>query len=318
MLNRIDLSRTDLNLFVLFEAVMEELHVGRAAERLNLTASAVSHGLKRLRSLLDDPLFLKTPRGVTPTQRATELAPDIAELLARTRSIVGTTAPFEPSTTTRRFSIAAPDGVSAVFVMPLMRALANTAPRMGLSFRQLLPRGDTGTPELAWRDTFGALDAREMDIAVIPLPDAPARFHTQTIFAEEFVIAMRKGHPYAKRPGLERYCRMQHLVVSHTGDPHGAVDAILAQKGLSRTVAVTVPNFLFALATLAESDFIAALPARFVAMHGGRFGIISVPPPIKLITYQLTLVAPRVAMMDAGLAWMVKTIADVARQVPAR
>jgi DNA-binding transcriptional LysR family regulator len=318
MLNQIDLSRTDLNLFVLFEAVMEELHVGRAAERLNLTASAVSHGLKRLRALLDDPLFLRTPRGVTPTQRATELAPGIAELLARTRSIVGTTAPFEPSTTTRRFSIAAPDGVSAVFLVPLMRALADTAPKVGVSFRQLLPRGDTGTPELAWRDTFGALDAREMDIAVIPIPDAPARFHTQTIFAEDFVIAMRKGHPYAKRPGLERYCSMQHLVVSHAGDPHGAVDAILAQKGLSRTVAVTVPNFMFALATLAETDFIAALPARFVATHGSRFGIISVPSPIKLMTYQLTLVAPRVAMMDAGLAWMVKTIADVARQVPPR
>lgn len=315
MLNQIDLSRTDLNLFVLFEAVMEELHVGRAAGRLNLTASAVSHGLKRLRVLLDDPLFLRTPRGVTPTQRATELAPSIAELLARTRRIVSTAAPFEPSTTTRRFSIAAPDGVSAVFLVPLMHVLADTAPKVGVSFRQLLPRGDTGTPELAWRDTFDALDAREMDIAVIPIPDAPARFHTRTILAEQFVIAMRKGHPYAERPGLDRYCRMQHLVVSHTGDPHGAVDAILAQKGLSRTVTMTVPNFMFALATLAETDLIAALPARFVATHGKRFGIVSVPPPIKLMTYQLTLVAPQVAMMDAGLAWMVQTIADAAGQV---
>jgi DNA-binding transcriptional LysR family regulator len=315
MLNQIDLSRADLNLFVLFEAVMEELHVGRAAERLNLTASAVSHGLKRLRTLLDDPLFLKTPRGVTPTQRATELAPSIAELLARTRSIVGSAAPFEPQTTTRRFSIAAPDGVSAVFLAPLMRALAAAAPKVGISFRQLLPRVHNATAELAWRDTFGALDAREMDIAVIPLPDAPARFHTRTIFAEDFVIAMRKGHPYARRPGLERYLRMQHLVVSHTGDPHGAVDAVLEQEGLSRTVAVTVPNFMFALATLAETDFIAALPARFVAIHGGRFGIISTPSPVKLPTYQLTLVTPQVAMMDAGVAWMVETIAEAARQV---
>jgi DNA-binding transcriptional LysR family regulator len=74
MLNGIDLSRTDLNLLVLFEAVLEELHVGRAAERLNLSASAVSHGLGRLRRLLNDPLFLKTPKGVVPTERAKELA----------------------------------------------------------------------------------------------------------------------------------------------------------------------------------------------------------------------------------------------------
>src|ERR687897_1064804 len=100
MLNDIDLSRTDLNLLVVFEVVLEERHVGRAADRLNLTPSAVSHGLRRLRKLLNDPLFLRTPKGVVPTARATELADPIAEILARIRNVVGTAEPFDPANST--------------------------------------------------------------------------------------------------------------------------------------------------------------------------------------------------------------------------
>ena len=125
------------------------------------------------------------------------------------------------------------------------------------------------------------------------------------------MVAMRKGHPYARRPGLDRYCSALHLVVSHTGDPFGAVDAVLAAQGLSRRVVMTVPNFMYALAALAESDLIAALPERFVAMHGGRFGIVTSRPPIDLPTYRVTIVAPQVAMMDAGLAWFVEVLSQL-------
>ena len=96
MLNKIDLSRADLNLLALFEVVLEERHVGRAADRLRLTPSAVSHGLGRLRRMLNDPLFLRTPKGVVPTARAAELAGPIAEVLARVRSVIATAAPFDP------------------------------------------------------------------------------------------------------------------------------------------------------------------------------------------------------------------------------
>src|SRR5688500_1119224 len=111
MLNKTDLARSDLNLLVLFETVLEERHVGRAAERLKLSSSAVSHGLTRLRRFLNDPLFLKTPKGVVPTARATELAAPIAEILAHVRSVIATAEPFDPAKSTRRFTIGAPDGV---------------------------------------------------------------------------------------------------------------------------------------------------------------------------------------------------------------
>ncbi|WP_309143200.1 LysR family transcriptional regulator [Bradyrhizobium cajani] len=102
MLNQIDLSRIDLNLLVLFRVVLEERHVARAAARLSLTPSAVSHALGRLRLLLNDPLFLRTPKGVVPTARALELGEPVAEIIARVERLIGSAAPFNPQTSSRR------------------------------------------------------------------------------------------------------------------------------------------------------------------------------------------------------------------------
>ncbi len=303
-MNSVSLSRIDLNLLALFEVVFDESHVGRAAERLNLTSSAVSHGLGRLRRLLNDPLFLKTPRGVVPTARALELAAPIADVLARARSVIATAEPFDPARSTRRFTIGAPDGASAVFLPPLLGALQRMAPGIDISIRQLLPVPAEMSPEQAWRNAFAELDARDMDIAVIPTDRAPARFHARHLYEEDFVVAMRAGHPFARNPSLKQYCALQHLVVSFTGDRLGFVDEALARQGFARRIALTVPNFMFALAVIAGTDLISALPRRFVAMHAARFGIVAVDPPLPLTRFRLTAVAPKVAMMDAGLAWL--------------
>ncbi len=309
MLNFIDLSRTDLNLLVLFEVVLDERHVGRAAERLNLTPSAVSHGLGRLRRLLNDPLFLRTPKGVVPTARATALAAPIADVLARVRSVVSTAVPFDPATSARRFTIGAPDGASAVFLPPLLAALRETAPTIDVGVRQLLPTPGEPSPERAWRTALADLEARSMDIAVIPSDHVPARFHTHPLYEEDFVIAMRAGHPFASDPTLERYCKMQHLVVSLTGDAHGFIDEALAKKGFSRRIALTLPNFMSALASIAETNLISALPRRFAAMHAARFAVMAVDAPLQLPRSRLNAVAPKVAMMDAGLAWLFGVLA---------
>jgi DNA-binding transcriptional LysR family regulator len=304
MLNEIDLSRTDLNLLVLFEAVLAERHVGRAADRLNLTPSAVSHGLGRLRRLLNDPLFLRTPKGVVPTARATELAALIADVLARVRSVISTAEPFNPATSTRRFTIGAPDGVSAVFLPALLGELHETAPDIDISVRQLLPTQGETSPERAWRSAFSDLEARAMDIAIIPFDHIPARFHQRTLYEEDFIVVARTGHPFADAPTLDRYCEMQHLVVSLTGDAYGFVDRVLAEQGRSRRIALTVPNFMFALAVIAETDLISALPRRFAAMHAARFGVVGLDAPLPLDRFRLNAVAPKAAMMDAGLAWL--------------
>ncbi|MBX5015178.1 LysR family transcriptional regulator [Rhizobium lentis] len=304
MLNLVDLSRTDLNLLVLFEAVLEERHVGRAAERLNLTSSAVSHGLGRLRRLLNDPLFLRTPKGVVPTARALELAAPIADVLAGVRNILSAAEPFDPATSTRRFTIGAPDGISAVLLAPLLAELAHVAPGIDIGIRQLLPAPNESAPERAWRGAFADLDDRLTDIAVIPTGHIPERFHVSGLYDEDFVVAMRAGHTFAAAPTLARYCELEHLVVSLGGDPHGFVDEPLARLGRARRVALTVPNFMFALAILAATDLICALPRRFAAMHAARFGVEIVDAPLELTRFRINAILPKVALMDAGVAWL--------------
>ena len=313
MLNDIDLSRFDLNLLVLFQRVLQEGHVARAARRLHVTPSAVSHGLKRLRELLDDPLFLRTPKGVVPTERALALAEPIAEVLARVSSIASTAAPFDPSTVTRRFTLGAPDGVSAVFIPPLLEALRRSAPGIDLAVRQLLPAERDFSPELAWRSAFVDLDARAMDIAIVPSEAIPARFHGQTLYEEEFVIVTRAGHPFAASPTLHRYCTMDHLVVSLTGDPKGFVDAALAKADRTRRVSLTVPNFMLALALVAGTELIAAVPGRFAAAYATRFSLNIVKAPLPLPSFRLNAVLPKVALQDAGSRWLLGVLAAASR-----
>lgn len=304
MLHEIQLSRADLNLLVLFEAVMDARHVGRAAERLNLSASAVSHGLGRLRRLLNDPLFLRNPRGVAPTARALELAAPIADILARVRSVVASAEPFDAARSTRRFTIGAPDGVSAVVLPSLLAALRAEAPRVDVSVRQLLPSFGATTADRVWRPALDELDARAIDIAIAPTGGVPARFCERTLYEEDFVIAARRGHAFPADPSLDRYCAMDHLLVSQTGEPFGFIDEALAARGLSRRVALTVPNFMMALALIAETDLIAALPRRLVAVHAARFGLVSVESPLPPRRDPIRAIVSKTAMMDAGVAWL--------------
>ena len=302
MLNEIDLSRADLNLLVLFEAVLGGMSAARPeAEPFALRSQSQAWPTA---TTLNDPLFLRTPKGVVPTERASELAEPIAEILARVRRVISTAEPFDPAMSTRRFTIGAPDGASAVFLFPLLTGLRRSAPGIDISVRQILPPPGIRTTERAWEPALADLEARAIDLVVAPVEEIPARFVARTLYEEEFVIAMRAGHPFADDPTLDGFCRMQHLVVSLTGDAYGFVDDVLAKEGRSRRVALTVPNFMFALAVVAETDLIAALPKRFVAMHALRFDVASLEAPLPLHRFRIRAIAPKAALMDAGVAWL--------------
>jgi DNA-binding transcriptional LysR family regulator len=309
MLNFAHLARIDLNLLTLFRVVLEEGHVARAAARLNLSPSAVSHGLIRLRRLLDDPLFLRTPRGVVPTDRARELGEPVAEILARVGSVIATAVPFEPATSKRRFMIGAPDAVTAVLLAPLLARLAKEAPRIDIGLAHLMPEVSIRSSQ-AWQKGLDMLQERAVDMAVLPLSEVPARFVTRRLYQEDFVVAMRKGHAFARNPSLSAFCRMDHLLVSLSGNPHGFVDDHLAQRGLTRRVAITVPNFMMALAHLAASDMIAALPRHLIQYHGARFGLVAAELPVARKPDPIQAITTKAALMDNGVAWLVKIVAE--------
>jgi DNA-binding transcriptional LysR family regulator len=298
MLHEIDLSRVDLNLLVLFEAVLEECHVGRAAQRLHLSASAVSHGIGRLRRALHDPVFLKHPKGVVPTARATELAAPVADILARVREVVSLALPFDPRSSTRRFSIGAPDAIATVVLPPVLAAARRSAPGVVINVTEVEPGA-----------TLAALDARAIDVACYPLADLPARFEARALYDEDFVIAARSGHPLGKKPSLERYAAAQHVLVSPTGAARGFMDDVLAEHGLQRRIALTVPSFLWALTVLDGGDLVATLPRTLVRVHGARFGATAIEPPLPFGATRVRAVATRAAMGDAGVAWLMELLA---------
>jgi DNA-binding transcriptional LysR family regulator len=305
MLNRVNLARVDLNLLVLFEAVFEEQHVARAAARLHVSASAVSHGLGRLRILLRDPLFLRHPKGVVPTDRARALAGQVAEVLDRARQVMAQAEEFDPAKSARRFMLGAPDGASAVLLPALLGTLRREAPGIDLGVRNLVGRG--------FEQALIDLDAKSLDVALMPATDMPARFTARVLYQEDFVIVVRADNPLAKAMTLARYVSAPHLVVSESGDPQGPVDQLLAKRDLRRRIVLTVPNFLKALAIIAESDLVGAMPRHFAEKHAARYDVAVLEPPIPLLSAPIVAVAPGVAMRDGGLAWFLDAIERAAR-----
>ena len=305
MLNKTNLSRIDLNLLVLFEAVLEERHVGRAAMRLHVSPSAVSHGLGRLRRLMNDPLFLRQPKGVVPTERAKLLATPVADILDRARQVLANAEGFDPRKSVRRFVIGAPDAVTAVILPSLLAELRRDAPGIDLGVRNLVGQFQASLREL---------DERSLDVALLPIENIPARFVTRTLFEDEgFVIVRRAGHPIGKRLTLARYCAAPHVLISVSGDPHGMVDRILEKRGLSRRVMLTVSNFMQALAVVAESDLVAAIPRRFAARYAARYRVVVAEPPIPLMNAPVLAIAPQVATMDGGLTWLLGVLERAGR-----
>jgi DNA-binding transcriptional LysR family regulator len=310
MLNQTHLSRVDLNLLVLFSVVLEERHVGRAAGRLNLTPSAVSHAIGRLRDLLNDPLFLRTPKGVVPTARALDLGEPVGEILARAGKLLAASGPFDPATCQRRFAVGGPDAIMASLAQPLLKCVAASAPGVDVSLLHLMPTQRGMSADQPWQGSLEKLQKREIDIAVLPIGEVPPRFEARDLYVEDFVIAMQKGHAFKRSPTQAQYLRASHLLVSLGGDPRGFVDEQLGKRGAKRRVALTVPNFMMALAHLGKSDMIAALPRRLVASEAHRFGLVSAELPFKRKPDQIRAVATRAAMMDDGVAWFMQILVN--------
>jgi DNA-binding transcriptional LysR family regulator len=312
MLKQTDLSRVDLNLLVLYEAVLAEQNVARAAARMNLSPSAVSHGLARMRRLFNDPLFLRSPKGVVPTDRGLALAGPVADILRDARKLIAGAEPFDPATSTRRFRIGTPNGGSADVVLGLLRSVRDAGPGIDLGFVSI-PRTQAG-----WDQAFARLDDRQIDVAILPFrgglgfTEVPARFVTQHLYDDDLVVAMRAGHPFDGAQTIDTYCAAEHLLVSVTGDIDGIVDRYLTTMGLSRRVAVTVPNSMVAFEMAGVTDLLLSAPRRLVLSQAGRFELTTAELPFTLPQSQILALLPKAGLADAGLVWLMAMIRQIA------
>lgn len=307
-MNHTQLARIDANLLLLFDLLFEERNAGKAAARLHLSPSAVSHALRRLRAMLNDPLFLPSPKGLVPTQRAEVLAPAIHDIVERIGGVVASAARFDPASAVRRFRIGAPDGAVSILVPALVGRLAAEAPGIDLAMLQLLPRPGARDAAQAWRDGLAELDAGRIDLAILPCHPPQGRFRAVPLYGEEFVVVAAEDHPLGAKVTIEQFAAARHVLVSATGDTKGFVDHLLAEQGVERRVALTVPSFFMAIAAIASSNLIGAVPRRFAEDAAGIFPVRIIEPPFRMPSTDLHTIVRDAAMLDNGIAWLVDLI----------
>jgi DNA-binding transcriptional LysR family regulator len=294
-----DLTRIDLNLLVVFEALMRARHVGRAAEQLFLSQSATSHALNRLRELLADPLFIRNPRGVEPTPRARELDEPIAAVLASVRAIVRPSAPFDPAQLRRTFRLAAHDLAVLLVLAPIMPELLATAPGVNLRLHPV----NTAT-------VIDELDRGHVDLALVAFGNVPKRLQKIPLYKERFVAVARRNHPKLEngRMSLDAFVSLPHALVSWSGDAHGQVDDALEAQGLSRRIALTVTHFLALPFVIGSSDMICVMPCRAAMQMAETAELTLFPLPVKVDPYTSYIVLPQQLAAQPDMAWFCKLL----------
>lgn len=287
-----NLRRVDLNLLVTLDALLADPNVTRTAERLHLSQPSVSVHLSKLRHVFDDPLLLPGPRGMRPTAKADALREPLRRALEALTQAIAPAGPFDPLQATHTWRIAASDNSASTILLPVLAGLRDAAPHTRLAVIEKAP-------------SRMAKDAEDghIDLGFHTRDDAPAGLHMQVLYSERYVLASRTGHPLLDQaPSLELFCQLQHVMVSPDGGGFiGITDQVLAERGLSRTVVLSVPHFLFVAAALASTDLVALLPARLVAGHGG---LQVMEPPVPIPGYEMAMFWPERLHRDPAHQWL--------------
>jgi DNA-binding transcriptional LysR family regulator len=316
----------DLNLLVAFDALARERSVTRAAARLGVTQSAVSHALRRLRELLGDPLLVRSGNGMALTPHAESLVvPVRGGLITLGRALSGP-AEFEPASARRGFVLASIDLFDVLVVPALLARVRREAPGVDVS---VVAAGDRRLAE--------PLETGEVDAAIAPqLQGARGTVEAdagglirKTLFRDRFVCLLRADHPAlaARRKrargaaqqglSLEAYLACSHALISSSPTGRGLVDERLAAQGHTRRIALRIPHFYSALAIVAQSDLVLTGPAALASLATPEMKVVALPVPIELPDPSINLVWHERFDNDPGQRWLRELTAEVARGVQA-
>ena len=276
----------DLNLLRVFDEVMAERNLTRAAGKLAMTQPAVSNALKRLREALGDPLVVRSGYGVEPTPTALSLWPAVRDALAQLRATF-TPSAFVPAQASTQFTLAMADATASLLIPPLVAIVEREAP--GVSLR-VMP--------LTTRDPRQLLATQDVDVAVGHFPgviasvsveeiqpESAALFGHRRLYGSHYACVMRRDHPLASDElTLDAYCAAHHLLVSVSGRPFGHVDEGLAALGRTRRIVLTVNQFFTAGRVVANSDLLTVLPLHFFGVTGLGSALVWRPLPLQLPT----------------------------------
>jgi DNA-binding transcriptional LysR family regulator len=314
-LDTLNFRTLDLNLLRVFDEVMAERSLTRAARNLSLTQPAVSNALRRLRETLGDELVQRSGQGMAPTARALAIWPAVREAL---RQLQESLVPneFVPAEANTTFVLAMADATAAELMPGLVETLEQEAP--GVSMR-VVP--------LTTRDPRRMLDEETCDLAVGYFPSLladltahaqsgePLPFLHQRLYDGEYVCVMRKGHPLATGPfTLNRFCAARHMLVSFSGRPYGFIDEALASLGRERHVVLTVNQFFTAGRVVANSNLLTVLPRHFVRVTGIADQLVLRPLPFDVSPVHVDAVWHRRSRQRSAHMWLRQAVVRAADQ----
>lgn len=300
------LKKLDLNLLVTFEALWRERSVTRAAARLNVAQPTVSNALAKLRDLLHDPLFIRTPKGIEPTERCNEIARDVTQALRQIEQAIDGAPDFDPGTCSREFKIGCADYFDLLILPSLIHRMAEEAPHIDIRLRSINRE-----------EGLDLLDAGELDFLMHHDGPAPKRFGVSKAFSERHILTARRDHPLIKgQPDIETFARLPHINFSQRGDARSPVDEALNALGYTRRVLVTTQTMSTVASMVLQSDMLGSIPSRLAGKLVEEFGVQAFPMPFDMPDVDLILYWNRRSEHDGACRWMRQTILDICANLP--
>jgi len=304
-IDKTDMRNVDLNLLVAFEALMQTRSVTKAAERLRVGQPSASYSLKRLRDLLGDPLFVRTPSGMAPTPRALALEEPISSILASIGTTLFASPSFDPLREKRIFRVGAIDYSQSVIADRLLSVLQRRAPECKL----ILTATDC--------DTAGrALERGEIDVAVGAFPELVSATHQLVLYRERYECvfdakACRVPAPMTRAQWLA----LPHIIMSTKSDYSGPLDEVLKGSGERREVAVSTPNFLAIPYLLKGKRLVAALPSRLARTCRVHLGLATCAMPFEVPEFDVVMVWNSRTGNEPGAVWLRDQIIEICKNL---
>lgn len=284
----------DLNLLLALDALLLERNVTRAAARVGLTQSAMSHKLRRLRELFGDDLLVGGRQGMVPTERALALAGPVRRGLLELCSALRSTAPFDPATARRDFTILSSDYADFVILPRVLEHLSRHAPGIGIRMRP-----PVGAIQQALED--GSADL------LMGMSIEGSGLKQRAVFEETFVVIVRQGHPALADDGasipLERYVELGHVLVSASDEP-GLVDERLRARGLSRRVVLRTPYFVGVPFIVARSELVATVPRALAEEAATLVPLRILPTPLPMPSFRIMMTWHERSHRDPAHEWL--------------
>ena len=306
----------DLNLLRVFDEVMAEKSLTKAARNLSITQPAVSNALRRLRETLGDDLVRREGHGITPTPFALMLWPNVRQALDQLQTALVPQL-FIPAEARNAFVLAMADATAAELMGGLAQELEHHAPKVSIRVLPLTTRDprsmlNEGVADLA----LGYFPAVLADLTAKAQSGEAVAFEHQRLYDGEYVCVMRSGHPLAqKNITLDEFCDARHLLVSFSGRPYGFTDEALASMGRHRRVVMTVNQFFTAGRVVVNSDLLTVLPKHFVPTTGIADELFMCDLPFKVPTLHVDALWHRRKQAQSDHVWLRQVLIQIAHDV---